>query len=336
MRIPAAIRTITRYVVLVLTIPLLFLSFAGAYSTHDFDNDGLSNTLEEEYGSDIRVPDSDKDGFMDGEEVFDLGTDPKVATNDIFSELERVNNIRYKIFSISSTSTVVGTKVYIKGVADVKKEQIELTYVADVQGSEVTFTSTFQTDHRGVFSGQVSLAPLCGNVQSSNVIMSIIAESHVIVDTITVACFQEDETSRVVSDVTLGGVALDPNAPPMHVRSKDVTLGLSLAPGYELRAAFASLVFSSSFLADSAERMVSFSSILELEPGEHTVTYYVIDPERRRVYPPVVIPFLVDNTEVMNLKAELPLSQWVFLPVIALLVPLFAGLIRFMQRKRDI
>ena len=46
----------------------------------DFDNDGLSNEMEEIYGTDKNNPDTDGDGFKDGEEVKN-GYDPTIPGN---------------------------------------------------------------------------------------------------------------------------------------------------------------------------------------------------------------------------------------------------------------
>ncbi len=49
----------------------------GTKSIHDDDDDSLLNFEEAELGTDARLNDTDGDGLLDGEEVFDAGTDPK-------------------------------------------------------------------------------------------------------------------------------------------------------------------------------------------------------------------------------------------------------------------
>ena len=54
------------------------LSAGDDTSPPDADGDGLSDTLEAEYGTDPDEPDTDGDGFLDGVEV-DEGTNPLYA-----------------------------------------------------------------------------------------------------------------------------------------------------------------------------------------------------------------------------------------------------------------
>ena len=62
--------------VLILSLPLLIVS-----ACFDSDDDGLTNSEEEELGTDPESADSDGDGLDDAEEV-DGGTDPLVADSD--------------------------------------------------------------------------------------------------------------------------------------------------------------------------------------------------------------------------------------------------------------
>ena len=58
----------------------------GSPSEDDFDNDGLSDEDEKIRGTDWRLPDTDGDGYLDGEEV-DSGYDPlRPAPNDKITE----------------------------------------------------------------------------------------------------------------------------------------------------------------------------------------------------------------------------------------------------------
>ncbi|MFA5061745.1 MAG: L,D-transpeptidase [Patescibacteria group bacterium] len=61
------------------------LVFAASTSTTpvtvDFDNDGLADTLEVALGTDLQNPDTDSDGFKDGNEVYN-GFNPLVGNKD--------------------------------------------------------------------------------------------------------------------------------------------------------------------------------------------------------------------------------------------------------------
>lgn len=52
------------------------ITFVGESGEADPDNDGLSNRIEEELGTDPKKSDSDGDGFSDGEEFLDYKTNP--------------------------------------------------------------------------------------------------------------------------------------------------------------------------------------------------------------------------------------------------------------------
>ena len=60
----------------------LYGRFIDAGSNYDPDFDGLINKLERDEGTDINNPDTDRDGLLDGEEVFFYGTSPLLADTD--------------------------------------------------------------------------------------------------------------------------------------------------------------------------------------------------------------------------------------------------------------
>lgn len=58
------------------------LAFEGISPTIDFDNDGLTDVIELEIGTEITDPDTDHDGLLDGEEVNHYQTDPLERDTD--------------------------------------------------------------------------------------------------------------------------------------------------------------------------------------------------------------------------------------------------------------
>lgn len=66
-----------------LPINIIFNTTMSATDERDFDGDGLNNSWEKTYGTDINVSDTDGDGYTDEEEVC-LNTDPN-NSNDVFT-----------------------------------------------------------------------------------------------------------------------------------------------------------------------------------------------------------------------------------------------------------
>jgi hypothetical protein len=84
------------------------------YLGEDFDNDGLDNAAEIEYGTDMYNPDSDGDGATDLSEI-KYGTDPNTASN---SDLVHCANEENPDFEPYYTLDNSGFMVSIKNPAD--------------------------------------------------------------------------------------------------------------------------------------------------------------------------------------------------------------------------
>lgn len=65
-----------------LTTKLGLTILFGSNEDDDDDNDGLSNGKETSLSLNPGIPDSDKDGLMDGDEIFKFKTDPKTIDTD--------------------------------------------------------------------------------------------------------------------------------------------------------------------------------------------------------------------------------------------------------------
>ncbi len=305
-----------------------------AYSAYDFDNDGLTDALEVQYGTDVRSADTDKDGYLDGEEVFDLGTDPTTPTSSIFSEEERSQGIRHKLFSLKDESTLVGSSLYLKGVADTIDSEIPVNiHGIRTETDKKTIEKTLTTDYRGVFSEIISLDSLCYERVPSQQQLSLSIEHEILLERVQLRCHDKDITSEVLEDITVGDRSIGEEL--LFEEGDSIVLRLNLASGYELQAAFASIIFSSGFLADSQSQTVAFSPVRMLEAGKHTLILSVFDPNKKIQFPPMAIPLEVyPSSSPVSLKAELPLVGWLIVPFILFLVPIFTLLARSLQ-KRD-
>ncbi|MBX4189951.1 thrombospondin type 3 repeat-containing protein [Candidatus Parcubacteria bacterium] len=70
-----------------------------APAENDFDHDGLNNAQEDYWNTDLNNPDTDNDGFKDGEEVAS-GHDPRIAGPDDVLDSDRHPNLTQRLGSL--------------------------------------------------------------------------------------------------------------------------------------------------------------------------------------------------------------------------------------------
>lgn len=94
-------------------------TYLKAYPDADFDNDGLSNSLESQYSTNPYDADTDGDGANDYWEIFSMNTDPRRWNNDLQAlvnsidvENETAANAPYKIDNVVLWADDLSSKTY--------------------------------------------------------------------------------------------------------------------------------------------------------------------------------------------------------------------------------
>lgn len=94
-------------------------TFLKAYPDSDFDNDGLSNSLETQYSTNPYDADTDGDGINDYWEIFSINTDPRRWNGDLQSLVDSVDianetgtNAPYKIDNVILWADNLYSKTY--------------------------------------------------------------------------------------------------------------------------------------------------------------------------------------------------------------------------------
>lgn len=109
----------------------------------DRDGDGLNSALERAYGSDIKVPDTDGDGIIDGLEVFRMGSHPTKRDSDgdgIIDGIEDANrNGRYEPGETNPTEWDTDRDGLCDGLCKVNKGQ-------DLRGEDKNLNGIYEPD----------------------------------------------------------------------------------------------------------------------------------------------------------------------------------------------
>lgn len=109
----------------------------------DEDNDGLNTALERSFGADIRNPDSDGDGILDGLEVFRMGSHPTKRDSDgdgIIDGIEDANrNGRFEPGETNPTLWDTDRDGLCDGLCKVNKGQ-------DLRGEDRNLNGIYEPD----------------------------------------------------------------------------------------------------------------------------------------------------------------------------------------------
>ena len=225
--------------------------------TTDFDLDGIADWEELRIGTDPMVADSDADGILDGAEVLNYGTDPSKANQaDDLRDL-RITNVTEDSFVPEGAQVFAGrgepnANVYL--------------YRLNEKGDEVLMGKT-ETDETGLFHmvaygfdiGDNVVYATSGATKTQIKDMSQIMPLSIVEDTGVKTPEMNTDLSQL--DLQEGG------------------LPLSAKEGQKLVVTWHSAVLSQTLIADASGKVIRIKPQTTLEKGEHTVTWYAVDPE---------------------------------------------------------
>ncbi len=225
--------------------------------TTDFDLDGIADWEELRIGTDPMVADSDADGLLDGTEVLNYGTDPSKANQASDLRDLRITNVTEESFVPEGAQVFSGrgtpnTNVYL--------------YRLNEKGKEILMGKT-ETDPAGLFHmvaygfdiGDSVIYATSGASKTQIKDMSQIMPLSVVEDTGVKTPEMNTDLSQL--DLQEGG------------------LPLSAKEGQKLVVTWHSAVLSQTLIADASGKIIRIKPQTTLEKGEHTVTWYAVDPE---------------------------------------------------------
>lgn len=256
----------------------------------DSDNDGISDRVEYEMGSNPKKSDSDNDGISDGQELLDFDTDP--TQFDTPAEIE----IRIQITSpttdqISATSTPLfkgtakaGSRVQIAMRNDFGIEEI----VGETNASE---NNLFATDIKALQNGTYlfiakEIDPITQKVRLSEPVQ-ITIDTTKAVETPSISYLG----NAIISEERLREgfkngeeILIDTVTPVLRGKTEF---------GSQIVAVWKSAISSSSLIADSASGEFEIKPPTRLTPGPHEVIIYSVKPNNNAVSQILKIKFRV-------------------------------------------
>jgi len=255
----------------------------------DSDNDGLSDALEIRYGTNPFNANTDGDGYSDGEEILDLGTNPLIKNTG-----EEISISNWKDGDISTAEELL-----IRGVAPAKSE-VEL--VAYNQNGDKISLGKIKADEsgryvikstKGLLNGNYTIRAITydkkGNIAQSSSAMKITIDKEMVLPSPRILVINDFyfEVEKISGNLTTPD-------------SRLVVRGTTYY-GSTVIANFQSLITSVSVIADTPEGDFEVVAPKDLAPGEHHVDLYALMPDGSRSET-ITIPFTVD-------PAYIPLSE---------------------------
>jgi len=252
----------------------------------DSDNDGISDTLEYQYGTDPKNRDTDGDGLTDGEEVNTFLTNPNDSKSNRSVRKVAITNL-------SKDSTIIETRPTFLGVADKNTNVAIVQYTDDgktvlVARGTADESGKFRLQPKAAFREGKKLTFAAVIVGESDKILASSTRVQVSIDSSldvpTPPIVQEIDGKEIDADKLLEDieVVVENNTPTVKGRAYF---------GAKVYVTWQSLLYTSSLIADTAEGEFEYTSPLFLEEGTHNITLYAIkDNIRSR---DLIIPFSI-------------------------------------------
>ena len=233
--------------------------------TQDTDGDGVPDVVEYQMGTDPLSADTDKDGYSDGTEIYDLGTNPLVSNKpEDIEQILRISNLK--------EGQLIGTsKPLIKGVAPLGST-VRIILRDDFSHEKVLGDTTVDDNHIFIFQVQKPIRDGKYMIIARALEMSkqSIRESipvHIIIDsTLNVAAPipKKIADKPITSDVLLQNLRVE------IIDRRPVVYG-STDFGNKVTANWRSVVTTSSLIADSLGGEFAIMAPNDLSLGDHEV-----------------------------------------------------------------
>ncbi|MFN7160592.1 MAG: thrombospondin type 3 repeat-containing protein [Candidatus Gracilibacteria bacterium] len=309
----SAIRAVSIVLAFVLIIinasPTVYASSLSLdeYYTHltksidDADHDGLTNLQEADLGTSSEEKDTDQDGYSDGEEFYEFGTDPTKYDSALFSNKDIKDPLNIRLVSLPEEASVKGTSVYVKGLYGIPESQVVLAFESE---SGLAFNVPLHSDKRGVFHEVVSLDGFCMHEQ--NMKFNILFKS-ITLSTIELQCMPESYRN-LLSSIEFNNQSVSPGfdmQPLLVLNHLEHGFKGQLTQELEAKGYFSSIVTSAQILSDTAMRTIVASPTVPLEEGNHEFILTLKEPVNDTFYDPLVIPFEVVYDKWGYLKSHM-------------------------------
>lgn len=283
-------------------------------SMEDSDGDGLMDSFEQSIGTSSKEVDTDHDGYSDGDEYNEFGTDPLKSDGSLFPGISASPSVGIRLVTLPARATVEGTSVYVKGLFSNANTPISLSFESD---TGLAFKTPFDTDERGVFHKVVSLDVFCIHQVETNF---SIKYKNTILSTIHLHCAPESY-GALLSNIEFNGQVIQP-----RFDMKPLTIVGALKQGFkaqlsqelEARGYFSSIVTSAQILSDTSKRMIVAFPSMTLDEGRHQFILTLREPINETFYDPLVIPFDILYDKGGYLKAYLESTTYGIIAAVAI------------------
>lgn len=232
----------------------------------DTDEDGISDELEYQYGTDPKLADTDNDGFSDAEEILELRTNP---LND--RDPGNLESIGVRITSFQEGQIVADAQPFVKGFAP-QGSKVEVVLRNDI-GHEKILGQTLTDDNR-VFIFQVpqplrdgKYAFLARALESEKKLVTESDPVHVRIDS-QLNIIAPDPKKLADKEVTEEDLLRNLR---IEIIDKKPVLKGQTELGSRVVATWKSIVASSALIADNNSGDFAIGSPTDLEFGNHEV-----------------------------------------------------------------
>ncbi len=292
----------------------------------DSDQDGLSDGLEAQYGTDPNNKDTDGDGATDGEEVLELGTDPLVP--DQGELLATIANWR-------DNDKTGESSIFVKG-AGPANQMMEI--VAIDENNKTIRLGSALVDAEGKYilpsevellEGKYTLHATAVDVETRNVIKESRPVKIIVADDFALPSPQVLAINDNYLEADQVGKFVPLTVKEIIIKDGNVIVRGNTYYGSTVHGTFQSILTSASVIADSPAGDFELISPRKLEPGEHKVILYAITPDNIKSET-LTIPFKIDDKYIFVEEGSLEMFFYLLI-----LISFIISSFYFIRRRQE-